>query len=186
LVAVALAGGLQALPYLEYHRGPTVEQYVRDTLEPLPEGAVLVGDSDHRYFGFQYAQRVLGLRRDVTYVDIGIIGFDWHRRRIERRLGIESGADGGSLEVTFAAAPPTPVSLLASGGVTLREGTIETFEHSFDAGQNSVGELLTDDDGSLTGSSSTVDGGREKFPLSRWSLRFSMSLRFSIVVAAIE
>lgn len=101
LVAVALGGGLQALSYLEYQRGPTVEQYVRDTLEPLPEGAVLVGDSDHRYFGFQYAQRVLGLRRDVTYVDIGIIGFDWHRRRIERRLGIESGADGGETRLSL-------------------------------------------------------------------------------------
>jgi hypothetical protein len=101
LAAVVLGGGLQALPYLEYQRGPTVEQYVRDTLEPLPEGAVLVGDSDHRYFGFQYAQRVLGLRQDVTYVDIGIIGFDWHRRRIERRLGVESGADGGETKLSL-------------------------------------------------------------------------------------
>ncbi len=89
LAAVASTGVARGLPYLEDHRGPTLEQYLRDTLAPLPRGAVLVGDSDHRYFGFQYTRRVLGLREDVVYVDTGLVGNRWYRERIERRLGVE-------------------------------------------------------------------------------------------------
>jgi hypothetical protein len=92
VAGVILAGGARALPFRQDYTGPTLEQYVRDTLEPLPEDAILVGDSDHRYFGFAYGQRALGLRRDVDYIDTQILGFEWYRDRVESQLGFKTGA----------------------------------------------------------------------------------------------
>ena len=99
LAGVILAGGAHALPFRQDHTGPTVEQYVRDTLEALPDDAILVGDSDHRYVGFAYGQRALGLRPDVDYIDTQILGFDWYRDRVESQLGFKTGATGDQTHI---------------------------------------------------------------------------------------
>jgi hypothetical protein len=70
----------------EYER-PTVEHYLQDTLGNVPPRAVLVGVGDHRFFGFQVEQRVLGLRPDVVYVDAGMLRTGWYRARIGTALG---------------------------------------------------------------------------------------------------
>ncbi|HEX8793224.1 MAG TPA: DUF2723 domain-containing protein [Polyangiaceae bacterium] len=70
----------------EYER-PTVEHYLEDTLESLPPRAIVVGSGDHRFFGFLVEQQVLGLHRDVTYVDAGMLRTDWYRARIASALG---------------------------------------------------------------------------------------------------
>ena len=99
LGATATACIMTALPYLDDHTGPTVEDYLWDTVAPLPEGAVLIGDSDHRYFGIEYLQRVEGHRRDIRYIDTRLLGFDWHRGAIESELDVESGAAPGETRV---------------------------------------------------------------------------------------
>jgi len=75
--------------------GPTVEQYLRNTLAELPPGAVMVGTGDHRCFGFFYLQTVLGVRTDVVYVEAGMLRDAWYRERIARALGVASVPDQG-------------------------------------------------------------------------------------------
>lgn len=70
----------------EYERA-TVQHYLEDTLENLPPRALLVGSGDHRFFGFLVEQQVLGRRRDVTYVDAGMLRTDWYRARMASALG---------------------------------------------------------------------------------------------------
>lgn len=68
---------------------PTLEDYLRNTLDSLPEDAVLIGQGDHRYFGFQYLQSVEGLRPDVVVVEPIVLGFDWYVDRVSDQLGLE-------------------------------------------------------------------------------------------------
>lgn len=88
VASIGIAGVASALPFLQSHTGATIEQYVDDTLASVPEEAILVGNSDHRYFGMAYAQRVEDRRGDVVYVDSQLLTYPWYRRRIERRVGV--------------------------------------------------------------------------------------------------
>jgi hypothetical protein len=82
-VAVALPGGRTRL---RDHQERTVERYLVDSLASAPPGAIVIGTGDHRFFGFLYVQRVLGLRQDVLYVDAGFVRTPWYRRRVEAAL----------------------------------------------------------------------------------------------------
>jgi hypothetical protein len=82
----------------ELHR-PTAQQYITNTLQQLPDNAVLFSTGDHRTFGYMYAQQALGLRPDVLALDPVLLTYPWYRARIQERLGEPlAGApvDGGN------------------------------------------------------------------------------------------
>lgn len=84
-----------------------VEAYLVDTLQTLPPNAVVVGTGDHRMFGFFYAQRVLGVRDDVLYVDAHLARADWYRAR----LGLASAPRDADALVAWLAREPRPLFL---------------------------------------------------------------------------
>jgi hypothetical protein len=87
VVAMALVGGgAFTLPSLAVEHAPTIENYLRDTLALAPERTILIGTGDHRIFGFAYVQRVLGERRDVTYVDARLLPHAWYRKQLAKHL----------------------------------------------------------------------------------------------------
>ncbi len=89
LAVLGLAAGLVSWPHVEaQHRG-TVERYLKDTLRTAPKDAVILGTGDHRFYGFLYAQRALGMRPDVTYVDPKMLLYPWYRQRASRELGLQ-------------------------------------------------------------------------------------------------
>jgi hypothetical protein len=85
LSALAVPGAYRAV---QRHHGPMLDRYLRDTLELVPQGAVLIGSGDHRVFGFLYAREALRLRRDVVYVDKALLSFPWYRRYVGGLLGL--------------------------------------------------------------------------------------------------
>jgi hypothetical protein len=85
-------------PIREVHR-PTVQHYVTNTINQLPDNAVLISTGDQRTFGYMYAQQALGLRPDVLALDPILLTYPWYRARIQQRLGEPlAGAplDGGN------------------------------------------------------------------------------------------
>lgn len=66
----------------------TIQDYVENTLHSVPENAVVLGQGDHRYFGFQYLQQVDVLRRDVVFIEPLVLGLDWYVDRTRRRLAV--------------------------------------------------------------------------------------------------
>jgi hypothetical protein len=96
-VAVALFRGWPA-------HGPTVERYLAETLSSLPPRAVVLATGDHRTFGFLYAQRALGLRRDVTCIDPVLLHHDWYRARAAAELGLPIAQPNGDSVDTRALA----------------------------------------------------------------------------------
>lgn len=94
LAAIALAAGAALASFalsieeLRVHHLPDVERYVRDTLGAAPPRAIVLGTGDHRFGGFLYARRALGLRRDVTYVDPRLALAPWYRAQLGAELGL--------------------------------------------------------------------------------------------------
>lgn len=58
-----------------------VEDYAENALSSAERGALILGTGDVRLFSFLHAQRVLGLRRDVQYVDVKMLLYDWYVRQ---------------------------------------------------------------------------------------------------------
>lgn len=85
--AVAALGFTLSLPEVGDDHEATVETYLLDTLDTLPPNAVMLGTGDHRTLGFPYAQRALGVRRDVLHIDPKLLPLAHYRARIERALG---------------------------------------------------------------------------------------------------
>jgi hypothetical protein len=95
-VSMVVYGAVVALPEVREYTRPTVELYATNTLKSLPRDAALLGSGDHRFYGLLYAQDVLGLRRDVRYVDFALLPADWYRERVSRRLGVEIPTPDGA------------------------------------------------------------------------------------------
>lgn len=90
LVVIVAAGAMltiTAWPSVNAEHGPDVERYLLDALDTAPPRAVIFGASDDLHFGIPYAQRALGLRRDVVFINPALLVLDTYRRRVERRLG---------------------------------------------------------------------------------------------------
>ena len=87
MAAITVAGALTSWPRLREHHRPTIELYVRNTLESAPKDAVILGTGDHRLYGFLYAQRALGIRPDVVYLDPNMWRYQWYRQRLAPTLG---------------------------------------------------------------------------------------------------
>jgi hypothetical protein len=99
---IALLATLSAVQTSSWH-SPVLEDYLTNTLESVPRHAVLLGSGEQRTFGFVYAQKVLGVRPDVVFVDGTMIKRPWYRQRIERLLGIRIDA--------VASSPPGPSTI---------------------------------------------------------------------------
>ncbi len=86
---VVVAGiGLLALP--NYVRADVseswaAEDYARNTLAGAEKNAMIVGLGDVKLFSMLHAQRVLGLRKDVQYVDARMLLYRWYVEQ-QRRL----------------------------------------------------------------------------------------------------
>jgi hypothetical protein len=87
VIGALVVGGLAAgWPAIQQHHAPSVEQYVRDTFESVPEESVVIGTGDHNAFGSLYYQRALDRRTDVLYLSASMLAHRWyHRRRIRER-----------------------------------------------------------------------------------------------------
>jgi hypothetical protein len=94
--AVIAAGAVRAAEHVHRWHSPVLEDYLTNTLRSLPPRAVLLGTGEHRLFGVAYAQRTLGLRPDVTYIDPTFLPRPWYRRRVAQTLGVPIGAVRGT------------------------------------------------------------------------------------------
>jgi hypothetical protein len=113
--ATALGSAGLSLEAVRAHHAPDVERYVLDTLAAAPPDAILLGAGDHRFGGFLYAQRALGLRPDVVYLDVYLVSAPWYRARVGAQLGLELVAPrAGNLST-----PELAAQLLATGRPTL-------------------------------------------------------------------
>jgi len=93
---VIAAGAVRASEHIRRWHTAVLEDYLTNTLRSLPPRAVLLGTGEHRLFGVAYAQRTLGLRPDVTYIDPTFLPRPWYRRRVARALGVPIGAVRGT------------------------------------------------------------------------------------------
>lgn len=89
MLALVLASCARSLPGVLDEHPPTLERYATDTLSLTPPRAILLTTGDHRTFSLLYAQRALGLRRDVTLLAPMLLLVDGNRRRYARSLGVE-------------------------------------------------------------------------------------------------
>lgn len=129
LVATVLGLGVaHSLPRVRQAHAPAVHHYVLNTLEMLPEDALVLGTGDHVIFGMLYAQVALGLRPDVVYVDLEMLPYPWYHERIEARLGTsldwhvrDATLDETSV-VAAALATGRPVFLTAVRDAAIIEG----------------------------------------------------------------
>lgn len=98
-VAVACVGLLRHLDGVREHHGPYMESYLVNVLRTMPQDGVVLGVGDHEVFGILYVQEVLGERRDVTYINLPMLGYDWYRARVEQQLGFAlEGASDTSIQ----------------------------------------------------------------------------------------
>lgn len=104
LIGAALAVGLgvRAADMVRAWHTPVLEQYLTNTLQAAPKNSVLLGTGEHRLFGFNYAQKVLGVRPDVVYIDPSLLTKAWYRAQVSARLG-----------KTLAAPPDNSVNTVA-------------------------------------------------------------------------
>ncbi len=93
-VALLFAGAALSWPRVRVAEGPQVELFLRNTLKVLPEDAVLLGTGDHQGFGYAYLQLARGVRPDVHYIDLEMLGHPWYRARVDARLGYPVIPDG--------------------------------------------------------------------------------------------
>ncbi len=83
--AIVIASSLTRLH--AYYR-PTLEHYARNTLEPLPEHAILVGSGDARFLSIEYLRRVRRVRPDVLFVHASLLRYRWYADRVGHKLGV--------------------------------------------------------------------------------------------------
>ncbi len=81
---VAVTTAVLTLPKVQDSHSPMLQNYLLDTLEPLPKNAVVMGNGDHRAFGMLYVQRVLKTRPDTVFVDPKMLHNEWYREQTER------------------------------------------------------------------------------------------------------
>ncbi len=88
LLGVVAAFALH-LPQQRQSASPVVEDYLRNTLAAAPPHAVILGSGDMELFGFLYADRALGLRPDVTFLDPVMMLYPWYHRRLSAQLAVD-------------------------------------------------------------------------------------------------
>lgn len=90
LAAVALLAVVAATASLHHRRADVsesyaVEDYGLNVLATAEPGALVLGSGDARLFSITYAQEVLGIGRDVQYVDVWLLLYRWYAdQQLER------------------------------------------------------------------------------------------------------
>ena len=87
--ALFIGGALLSVPQVARYHTACVQRSLENTLQSLPDGAVLIGTQDILHFGSTYVQAVLGERRDVTVIATPQVGLAYYRARIKQKLGID-------------------------------------------------------------------------------------------------
>jgi hypothetical protein len=79
LIAMVVAGGVRALPYLARFQSPALENEVTWVISTAPPGAIMIGRDDELDVGARYVQLARGIRPDVTYIRWGSMALPWYR-----------------------------------------------------------------------------------------------------------
>ncbi len=96
---LAVAGALTA-PRASMRDATILDDFLRNTLGAVDEGAVVFTKGDSFTFGCVYAQEVLGLRADVACLFGPMVGHDWYRERLlERHPDLELLLDGKPMQL---------------------------------------------------------------------------------------
>jgi hypothetical protein len=88
----ALCGLIVLFPFdanyasVDESRNYAVEDYVRNLLEPLPPGALILSDDLQGFIpGAYYLQLVEKVRPDVVVVGHGVLAYPWYQAQLEKR-----------------------------------------------------------------------------------------------------
>jgi hypothetical protein len=92
-----LAIASTSLSHLARTHTPAVEQYARNMLRAMPNGAVVFIGQDDEYFGIGYVQWALGERQDVVAVAPLLTGMPWYAQRVAARGVFAPPGDGPPL-----------------------------------------------------------------------------------------
>ncbi|MBA3502823.1 MAG: hypothetical protein H0T65_20845, partial [Deltaproteobacteria bacterium] len=107
-----------SLPHILRSHAPAVEELVINTLRSLPERAVVIGTADDLNNGSAYVQLVLGIRRDVDYINWPLMSLGWYReRKANKGVKFEPGEGHASVrtaEHVFRTGRPLLVDAFAS------------------------------------------------------------------------
>lgn len=90
--AVSAVGVLLHLQAIQQDNGPSVDDYLRDTLAFVAPRALIFGTGDHRLFGFVYAREALGLRQDAQFID-PVFDSPSYRRWVRSTAGLDVPPD---------------------------------------------------------------------------------------------
>jgi hypothetical protein len=84
--AVVGLSALWSFPHANLRQSYAVEDYARNLLASAERNALVLGTGDAPLFTTLYAQEMLGLRRDIQYVDVQMLGHRWYvaQKRAER------------------------------------------------------------------------------------------------------
>jgi hypothetical protein len=128
LVWVAAVGAISLLPLAAHYRQADLSRdriaydYGVSAIADLDSNSVLFADNVNLNFILRELQYAEGIRRDVTVIDRGLLGFEWYVRQKSRQLeplfaGVPLAASGESLFHTLLR------NSLASGKSTYMEFT---------------------------------------------------------------
>ena len=129
-IAIVAQFVIAAPAVAESHR-PTIDHYVRNTLESAPPNTIIVGSGDEKFAGFMYGRKVLGLRTDVEFITPEMLYADWARERVSATLGITLAvptSDRVAL-VEQLAATGRPVGFVGTVPQAIYAHAIDTYPH---------------------------------------------------------
>jgi hypothetical protein len=87
LCLLPLGWALVRLPDQDLSEDRTAAEFQSALLSHAPQGAVLLSQEDAHTFALWYGQYALGMRADVTTVDLGLMAHGWYVAQISDQLG---------------------------------------------------------------------------------------------------
>ena len=85
-----------------------MENYLHNTCSVLPDDSILFVEGDGMFFGFLYAQNVLGICQQVTPISTKMLTHSWYREKIEYfdpGVNLSTPTDVGLLQSHFGKRP---------------------------------------------------------------------------------
>lgn len=70
---------------------PTINDYIQNLLDPLPENTILLSSGDARFLGIEYYQRVEKMRPDIVLIHPSLLRFDWYIAKTAGELAQKHG-----------------------------------------------------------------------------------------------
>lgn len=78
-VLLACVGFFRFYDGVREHHSEHLDLYLRNTLNTVPQGGVLIGLGDHELYGFTYLQEIEDMRVDVLVLNAPMLNADWYR-----------------------------------------------------------------------------------------------------------